>query len=50
MLQANARMQIDLMFAAILTLAVIAITLYSVIDLILRWLMPWQIGEAGEGL
>ena len=45
MLHANARMQVDLMFAALLTLAVMAVTLYGVIDLVLRRSMPWQHGE-----
>ena len=42
MLQANARMQIDLMFAALFVLAVIAIVLYVAVDRLLRWLIPWQ--------
>lgn len=46
MLHANARMQIDVMFAALLTLAVIAVTLYAAIDLLLRRAMPWQPGES----
>jgi len=42
MLQANARMQIPLMFAALLTLAVFAVALYLVVDALLRRLIPWQ--------
>lgn len=42
MLHANARMQIDLMFAALMTLGVIAVTLYFAIDRALKRLMPWQ--------
>lgn len=42
MLQANARMQIPLMFAALLTLAVLAVLLYLVVDAALRRLIPWQ--------
>ena len=42
MLQANARMQIPLMFAALLTLAVFAVALYLVVDALLRRLVPWQ--------
>lgn len=42
MLQANARMQIDVMFAALLVLAAIAVTLYVVIDRAARALIPWQ--------
>jgi putative hydroxymethylpyrimidine transport system permease protein len=42
MLHANARMQIDLMFAALALLAVFAIALYALVDRGLRWLIPWQ--------
>jgi putative hydroxymethylpyrimidine transport system permease protein len=42
MLQANARMQIPVMFAALLTLAVIAVALYLAVDVGLRRLIPWQ--------
>ena len=42
MMHANARMQIDLMFAALLTLAVIALTLYAAVDRALRLCLPWQ--------
>ena len=42
MLHANARMQTDLMFAALLTLAVMAVTLYFGVDRILRAALPWQ--------
>ncbi len=42
MMHANGRMQIDLMFAALLTLAVIALVLYATVDLALRRLLPWQ--------
>ena len=41
MLHANGRMQIDLMFAALLTLAVIALVLYALVDRALRLLLPW---------
>ncbi len=41
MLHANARMQVDLMFAALFTLAVIAVTLYFAIDKGLRQALPW---------
>lgn len=41
MLHANARMQIDLMFAALATLAALAITLYFTIDMLLRHALPW---------
>jgi putative hydroxymethylpyrimidine transport system permease protein len=42
MLQANARMQIDLVFAALLVLGVVAVALYYAVDRALRWLIPWQ--------
>ena len=42
MMHANGRMQIDLMFAALLTLAVFAITIYFLLDVILRHMIPWQ--------
>jgi len=45
MLHSNARMQIDVMFAALLTLAVMAVALYAVVDISLRAAMPWQPGE-----
>ena len=41
MLHANGRMQIDLMFAALLTLALIALVLYLLVDRLLRRLLPW---------
>ncbi len=42
MLHANARMQIDLMFAALLTLALFAVALYFTIDAVLRRALLWQ--------
>ena len=48
MLHANARVQVDLMFAALLTLAVMAITLHTITDRLLRRAMPWQAGEGDE--
>ena len=42
MLHANARMQVDLMFAALLVLALIAVLLYFVVDAGLRRILPWQ--------
>lgn len=41
MMQANARMQTDLMFAAVLVLAAIAIALHAAVDLLLARCMPW---------
>ena len=42
MLHANGRMQIDLMFAALLTLAVFAVALYFIVDHVLRRALYWQ--------
>ncbi|MCM2971278.1 ABC transporter permease [Larsenimonas suaedae] len=42
MLQANGRMQTDLMFAALFILIVIAVLLYQGVDWLCRWLVPWQ--------
>jgi putative hydroxymethylpyrimidine transport system permease protein len=42
MLHANARMQTDLMFAALAVLAAMAVALYVAVDLGLRRLLPWQ--------
>ena len=42
MLHANARLQVDLMFAALLVLAVFAVLLYFTVDRLLRRALPWQ--------
>ena len=42
MLLMNGRAQADAMFAALLTLAVIAVVIYFAIDAGLRRLLPWQ--------
>jgi len=42
MLHANARMQVDLMFAALLVLAAMALALYLAVDRLGRRLAPWQ--------
>jgi putative hydroxymethylpyrimidine transport system permease protein len=42
MLHANARMQIDVMFAALATLAFLAVALYFSVDELLRRALPWQ--------
>lgn len=42
MLHANGRMQIDLMFAALLTLAAMALGLYFLLDAVLRRAIAWQ--------
>jgi len=52
MLNANARMQVDLVFAALLILALIAVTLYFLIDALARRLTPWQadtLNQPGSG-
>lgn len=41
MLHANGRMQIDLMFAALLTLTAVSVVLWFVVDASLRRLLPW---------
>jgi len=48
MLHANGRMQIDLLFAALLTLAAIAVALYFAVDRLARAALPWQ-AETGPG-
>ena len=42
MLHANARLQVDLMFAALFVLAVFAVLLYFAVDRLLRLALPWQ--------
>jgi putative hydroxymethylpyrimidine transport system permease protein len=42
MLHANARMQVDLMFAALLLLAAMALALWLLVDRGARALVPWQ--------
>lgn len=49
MLNANARMQIDFMFATLLIVTLFALLLYFGIDYLLRILIPWQVGTK-EGL
>ncbi len=46
MLQANARMQLDVMFAALFLLAVFAVGLYAAVDAGLRRALPWQAEDA----
>ncbi|WP_438767375.1 ABC transporter permease [Kushneria sp. TE3] len=48
MLQANGRMQTDLMFAALVVLLAITITLYFTVDLLCRLAMPWQPDRTGR--
>ena len=42
MLQANARLWVDQMFAALSVLAFCSVSLYFITDRFLRWLIPWQ--------
>ncbi len=48
MLHANARMQTDLMFAALFVLCVIALGLWFAIDRGLRWLVRWEPDAVGS--
>jgi len=48
MLQANARMKVDVMFAALFVLALFAVGLYSLVDRGLRRAIPWQVEDHGE--
>ena len=41
MLNANARLQIDLMFAVLLMIILIGLVLYFTVDALLRWLIYW---------
>ena len=47
MLQANARMQVDVMFAALFLLAVFAVGLYAAVDAGLRRALPWLAEDGG---
>ena len=47
MLQANARMQVDVMFAALFLLAGIAVGLYAAVDAGLKRALPWQAEDGG---
>ncbi|WP_207462440.1 ABC transporter permease [Azospirillum sp. SYSU D00513] len=42
MLHANARMQTDLLFAALAVLGLFAVALYAAVDALLRRALPWQ--------
>jgi len=48
MLQKNARMEIDLMFAALFVLALTAVGLYFAVDWALRRALPWQADDDGK--
>jgi putative hydroxymethylpyrimidine transport system permease protein len=47
MLHANARMQIDTMFAALVLLSAMALTLYFAVDAALRRIIFWQSEQEG---
>ncbi len=42
MMNSNARMQIDLMFAALFVIVIFSLVLYFVVDKLLRLAVPWQ--------
>ena len=50
MLQANARVQIDLMFAALFVIAIVAVILYYTVDNFVKLLAPWQKDNIPETL
>jgi putative hydroxymethylpyrimidine transport system permease protein len=48
MLNANARIQTDLMFAALLVLATMTVLLWTLVDRALRWLLYWVPDAHGD--
>lgn len=48
MLNANARLQVDVMFAALIVLVMFALVLYFGVDALLRRSMPWHRDRIGE--
>jgi putative hydroxymethylpyrimidine transport system permease protein len=48
MLHANARMQIDTMFAALAVLAILSLTLYFSVDVLMSKIVYWQKEDEGE--
>jgi putative hydroxymethylpyrimidine transport system permease protein len=48
MLYTNARMQIDVMFAALAVLCIVALTLYFIVDRMMTKLVFWQKEENKE--
>jgi len=48
MLQSNARLQVDVMFAALLLLSLMAVGLYFSVDAALRLALPWQVEDSGS--
>ncbi len=47
MLHANARLKVDLMFAALAVLAAMGLVLYFAVDALARWAIPWQAEPTG---
>lgn len=47
MINANARIQTDVMFAALFILSVVAISLYVIVDRLLRWMLYWSPDTTG---
>lgn len=45
MLQANGRMQIDLMFAALTVLSIMAVSLYLIVDYVVRRMTYWRLED-----
>lgn len=43
MLNANARMQIDVMFAALFTIVIFSLLLYFIVDKLLQYFISWQV-------
>lgn len=50
MLHSNGRMQTDLMFAALISLAILALLIYSAIDNLARYALPWQADSMPDDL
>ena len=48
MLHANARLQVDVMFAALFLLALFSVSLYFTVDWALRRAIPWQADDAKD--
>ena len=48
MLQSNARLQVDVMFAALVVLSLMSVGLYFSVDAALRLALPWQAEDVGS--
>ncbi|MDE1172646.1 MAG: ABC transporter permease [Parvibaculaceae bacterium] len=48
MLNANARLQTDMVFAALFVLALLAVALWAIVDRLVKWLIFWP-PETGQG-